>query len=155
MLKAKERDQKDKIKNQGKRKNGKPIQQRPRRVMTAKLKKELAQQKRGGSSVTEQPRDSNATTEAVDQVEQTIVAAVHESGHQVKRGVSRAITKAKKERQKMKGRQKRPEAPEPPSQTPPSTTTPAISSFTWQPASIQGTTTQYPTQHHRAKNLYI
>ena len=28
--------------------------------MTAKLKKKLAQQRRGGSSVTEQPRDSSA-----------------------------------------------------------------------------------------------
>lgn len=111
MLKAKERDQKDKIKSQGKRKNSKPVQQRARRVMTAKLKKELAQQKRGGSSVTEQPRDSSATTEAVDQMEQTTVAAVHESGHQVKRGISRAVIKAKQEWRKMRVRQSRPQEP--------------------------------------------
>ena len=42
MSKIQERDQIDKIKNQGKHKSGKPIQQRGRRVMTAKLKKELA-----------------------------------------------------------------------------------------------------------------
>lgn len=111
MSRIRERIQGDKIKNQGKRKNSKPIQQRARRVMTAKLKKELAQQKRGGSSVTEQPRDSSATTEAVDQVEQTTGAAIHEGGHQVKRGVSRAVTKAKKERQNMKVRQSRPQEP--------------------------------------------
>ena len=114
--------QPSKIKNQGKRKNSKPVQRRARRIMTAKLKKELAQQKRGGSSVNEQSRDSSAATEAVDQVEQTTEAAVHESGHQVKRGISKAVTKAKKERQEMKKRQNRPEAPEPPSQTPPSAT---------------------------------
>lgn len=108
IAKLKERSKNDKIKNQGKRKNGKPVQQRARRVMTAKLKKELARQKRGGSSVNEQSRDSSAATEAVDQVEQATGAAVHESGHQVKRGISRAVTKAKKERQKMKVRQSRP-----------------------------------------------
>lgn len=111
IAKLKERSKNDKIKNQGKRRNSKPVQQRARRIMTAKLKKELAQQKRGGSSVTEQPRDSSATTEAVDQVEQTTVAAVHEGGHQVKRGISRAVTKAKKERQKMKVQQNRPQEP--------------------------------------------
>lgn len=109
MPKIRECNQSRKIKNQGKRKNGKPMQQRARRVMTAKLKKELAQQKRGGSSVNEQSRDSSAITEAVDQVEQTTEAAVHESGHQVKRGVFRAVTKAKKERQKMGVRQSRPQ----------------------------------------------
>lgn len=122
MSKIRERNQRDKIKNQGKRKNSKPAQQKVQRVMTAKLKKELAQQKRGGGSVTEQPHVSSATTEAVDQVEQTTEAAVYESGHQVKRGISRAVTKAKKERQEVKRRQNRPEAPEPPSQTSPSAT---------------------------------
>jgi hypothetical protein len=122
LSKIRERDQIDKIKNHGKRKNSKPVQQRARRVMTAKLKKELAQQRRGGSSVTEQPRDSSATTEAVDQVEQTTEAAVHESGHQIKRGISKTVTKAKKERQKMKKRQNRPKTSYPPSQTPPSAT---------------------------------
>ena len=79
MPKVKERVNGDKIKNQGKRKNGKPIQQRTRRVMTAKMKKELAQQKRGSSSVTEQPRDSSATTEAVDQVEQAAANKVSQA----------------------------------------------------------------------------
>lgn len=90
--------------------------------MTAKLKREFAQQKRGGSSVTEQSRDSSATTEAVDQVEQTTGAAVYEVSHQTKQGVSKVVTKARKERQKVKEQQKRPEAPEPPSQTSPSAT---------------------------------
>ena len=134
MPKVKERVNGDKIKNQGKRKNGKPIQQRTRRVITAKLKKELAQQKRGSSSVTERPRDSSATTEAVDQVEQTAGAAVRDSGHQIKQGVSRAITKVKKERQKIKERQnqlKEPDtsAPEIPEQhTPATPETGAVSS---------------------------
>lgn len=90
--------------------------------MTTKLKKELAQQRRGGNSVTEQPRDSSAITEAVDQVEQTTGAAIYESGHRVKRGISKVVTKVKKERQKMNVRQNRPETPYPPSQTPPSAT---------------------------------
>lgn len=90
--------------------------------MTAKMKKELAQQKRGSSSVTERPRDSSATIEAVDQVEQTTGAAVHEVSHQTQQGVSKVVTKARKERQKVKEQQKRPEAPEPPSQTSPSAT---------------------------------
>ena len=94
--------------------------------MTAKLKKELAQQKRGGGSVTEQSRDSSATTEAVDQVEQTTGAAVHEGGHQIKQGVSRAVTKAKKEQQKIKERQDQPKEPDTqapgiPEQHPPAT----------------------------------
>lgn len=105
-----QRDQGNKIKNLVKRKNSKPVQQRAR-VMTAKLKKVLCKLKRGGGSVTEQPRDSSATTEAVDQVEQTTGAAVHESGYQVKRGISRAVTRVKKERQKMKVRQSRPQEP--------------------------------------------
>ena len=126
MSKIQERDQIDKIKNQGKRKNGKPIQQRGRRVMTAKLKKELAQQKRGGGSVTEQPRDSSATTEAVDQIEQATGAAVYESGYQIKQGVSRAVTKVKNERQKIKERRDQPKGPDTqapgiPEQHPPAT----------------------------------
>lgn len=126
MSKIRERNQSDKIKNQGKRKNGKPIQQRSRRVMTAKLKKELAQQKWGGGSVTEQPRDSSATTEAVDQIEQATGAAVYESGYQIKQGVSRAVTKAKNERQKIKERRDQPKGPDTqapgiPEQHPPAT----------------------------------
>lgn len=94
--------------------------------MTAKLKKELVQQKRGGSSVPEQPRDSSATTEAVDQAEQTTEAAVYESGHQVKRGISRAVTKVKNERQKIKERRNQPKGPDTqapgiPEQHPPAT----------------------------------
>ena len=94
--------------------------------MMAKLKKEFAQQKRGGSSVTERPRDSSATTEAVDQAEQTTEAAVYESGHQVKRGISRAVTKVKNERQKIKERRDQPKGPDTqapgiPEQHPPAT----------------------------------
>lgn len=105
------RDQSDKIKNQSKRKNGKSVKHETRRVMTAKLKKELVQQKRSSSSVTEQPRDSSATIEAVNQVEQATGASVHEGGLQIKQGVSRAVTKAKKEQQQIKERLGQPKGP--------------------------------------------
>lgn len=84
--------------------------------MTAKLKKELAQQKRGGGFIIEQPRDSSSTTEAVDQVELTTEAAVHEVSRQTRQSVFKAVTKVKKEHQKIKERQYQSEAPDPPSQ---------------------------------------
>lgn len=120
-----ERDQSDKIKNQGKRKGGKPVQQKARRVMTAKLKKELTQQKRGGSSATEQPYSDSTQTEAVNQVEQTARAAIQETGQQIKRGVSRAVTKAKKDRQQIKGRQEQPREQKRPVNAPAFKTKPA------------------------------
>ena len=46
MPKAKERKPDDKIKSQGKRKSSKPVQDQARRVMAAKMRKELVQQKR-------------------------------------------------------------------------------------------------------------
>ena len=91
--------------------------------MTAKLKKELIQQKRSGArSAAEIPRDSftdvsntatssasaDSSAGAVDQVEQTTQAAVVEVGSHAKRGVSMAVSKVKQKRQKIKERQGRP-----------------------------------------------
>ena len=99
MPKAKERKLDDKIKNQGKRKGGGPLQDQARRVMTAKMRKELAQQKRRASgSTSEAAREAGPTAEAVEQVEQTAGAAVHETGQRTKQGVSKAVTKAKQDR---------------------------------------------------------
>ena len=117
MPKAKERKQDDKIKNQGKRKDGKPVQQQARRVMTAKLKKELAQQKRAargfGGETARDDTSASAATEAVEQVEQTTGAAVREVGQQTKQRLSKTITTAKKQRQKIKEREGMPEEPPP------------------------------------------
>lgn len=119
MPKAKERKPDDKIKNQGKRKGGGPVQDQARRVMTAKMRKELAQQKRSaGGSTGETARDDSPTTEAVEQVEQAAGAAVHETGQRTKQGVSKAITRARQERRKIKERHDQPkekdQPPEPP-----------------------------------------
>ena len=62
MPKPRERDPSDKIKGKGKN-GGRPVGD-VRRQMTAKLRKELVEQKRGGQ---EPPAD----VQAVDQVEQT------------------------------------------------------------------------------------
>jgi len=116
MPKAKERKQDDKIKDQGKRRGAKPVQQQARRVMMAKLRKELSRQKRtavGSGSETARD-DTSITTEAVEQVEQVAGAAVREVGQQTKQGVSRAVTTAKSQRRKIKERQDQPEGKESP-----------------------------------------
>ncbi len=119
MPKAKERKPDDKIKNQGKRKGGRPVQDQARRVMTAKMRKELAQQKRSASGSTgEAARETSPTAEAVEQVEQTAGAAVHETGQQTKQGVSKAVTKAKQERRKIKERQEQPKEKDQPPELP-------------------------------------
>lgn len=116
MPKAKERKQDDKIKNQGKRKEGKPVQEQARRVMTAKLRKELVQQKQAARDSSGDPvRDdasASATTEAVEQMEQTAGASVQETGQQVKQGVSKAIARTKQRRQELKERRDQPKEPE-------------------------------------------
>ena len=123
----KERDQTDKVKVKGKKTGGGTIQQRARRVMTAKLKKELAQRKRdGGSSAAGIPRDNftdtastTSTTNsasadsgagAVEQVEQTIQDSAAKAGRSIQRGVSMAVSKAKQKHQKIKQRQDQPSA---------------------------------------------
>ena len=112
MSNIRERNQDDKIKNRGKRKNNKSAPQTARRVMTAKLKRELAQRKRGGV-VSDTPRDidstADSTTEATEQVEHTTEAAVREVGQQARHSVSRAVTKAKKELRKGRERRERPQ----------------------------------------------
>ena len=140
--KIKERDQTDKVKGKGKKKGGGAAQQKAKRVMTAKLKKELAQQKRGGgSSGVEIPHEdftgvtsaantatgsasADSSTGAVEQVEQTTGAAVTDVGHYAKRGAAMAVSKAKKERRKIKERREQPDTQGQPPDTsaPPSDT---------------------------------
>ena len=123
----KERDQTDKVKvkGKGKKTGGGTIQQRARRVMTGKLKKELAQRKRdGNSSAAEIPRDNftdtastTSTTNsasadsgagAVEQVEQATQDSAAKAGRSIQRGVSMAASKVKQKRQKIKERQDQP-----------------------------------------------
>lgn len=122
----KERNQTDKVK--GKKKSGKPAQASARRVMTAKLKKELAQRKRGGGgSAAEIPRDNitditstgsmttgsasaDSSTGAVGQVEQATQAAAVDVGRAAKRGASLAASKVKQKRREVKERRRQPDA---------------------------------------------
>lgn len=118
MPKAKERKPDDKIKNYGKRKGSRPVQEQARCVMTAKMRKKLAQQKRSASGSTgETVHDTSSTAEAVEQVEQTAGAAVQEVGRRTKQGVSHAVIKAKPERRKIKKRQNQPKEGKPSSET--------------------------------------
>ncbi len=120
MPKAKERKPYDKIKNQGKHKSSTPVQDQARRVMTAKMRKELAQQKRSAIGTTgEAARENSPTTEAVEQVEQTAGAAIQEVGQRTKQGISRAVTTAKQKRQEIKGRQDQPKEKAPPPESSP------------------------------------
>lgn len=117
MPKAKERKPDDKIKNQAKRKNSKPVQDQARRVMTAKMRKER-QKRLASGSTSETARETSPTTEAVEQVEQAAGAAVRETGQRTKQGMSKAVTRARQERRKIKERQDQPkekdQPPEPP-----------------------------------------
>ena len=122
--KIKERNQTDKVK--GKKKGGKPAQASARRVMTAKLKKELAQRKRGrGNTAAEIPRGSftdtasttatgsasaDSSTGAVGQVEQTAQAAAVDVGRAAKRGAALAASKVKQKRREVKERRRQPDA---------------------------------------------
>ncbi len=130
--KIKERNQTDKVK--GKKKGGKPAQASARRVMTAKLKKELAQRKRGGgNTAAEIPRgsftDTASTTAtgsasadsgagAVEQVEQTAQAAAVDVGRAAKRGAALAASKVKQKRREVKERRRQPDAQGQPPDTP-------------------------------------
>ena len=130
--KIKERNQTDKVK--GKKKSGKPAQASARRVMTAKLKKELAQRKRGGgNTAAEIPRgsftDTASTTAtgsasadsgagAVEQVEQTAQAAAVDVGRAAKRGAALAASKVKRKRREVKERRRQPDAQGQPPDTP-------------------------------------
>ena len=129
--KIKERNQTDKVK--GKKKSGKPAQASARRVMTAKLKKELAQRKRGGgNTAAEIPRGSftdtasttatgsasaDSSTGAVGQVEQTTQAAA-DVGRAAKRGAAMAVSKVKQKRREVKERRRQPDAQGQPPDTP-------------------------------------
>ena len=126
----KERDLTDKVKSNGKKKDGGMGQQQARRIMTAKLKKKLVQQKQGGaSSAAEIPHDNftditsattgsasaDSNTTAVEQVEQATHASAIEVRHYTKQGVSMAVSKIKQNRQKIKERQHQPVPQEHPS----------------------------------------
>ena len=82
MPKPRERDPSDKIKGKAKS-GGRPVQD-VRHRMTAKLRKELVEQKRGG-------QESPADSQAVDQVEQTGAAAFDEVGREAEHLIDRAI----------------------------------------------------------------
>ena len=132
--KIKERNQTDKVK--GKKKGGKPAQASARRVMTAKLKKELAQRKRGGvSPAAEIPHDNitgitstgsmttgsasaDSSTGAVEQVEQTAQTAAVDVGRAAKRGAAMAVSKVKQKRREVKERRRQPDAQGQPPDTP-------------------------------------
>ena len=120
MPKVKERDQTDKVKGKGKKKDGGTAQQQAQRVTTAKLRKELVQQKRGVAGSTAEIPDNitdtttgsasaDSGTEAVEQVEQATHASAIEVSHSAKRGVSMVVSKVKQERQKIKERQHQPD----------------------------------------------
>ena len=125
MPKVKERDQTDKVKGKGKKKDGGTAQRQAQRVMTAKLKKELIQQKRGGGGPAAEIPDNitditttadttgsasaDSSTGAVEQVEQAVHASAIEVHHYAKRGVSMAVSKFKRNRQKIKERQRQPD----------------------------------------------
>ena len=133
MPKVKERDQTDKVKGKGKKKDGGTAQRQAQRVMTAKLKKELVQRKRDeGGSTAEIPNNitditsttnttgsasADSSAEAVEQVEQATHASAIEVSHFAKRGVSMAVSKVKQERQKIKERQHQPDTQGQPSDT--------------------------------------
>ena len=80
--KPRERNPGDKIKGKGKS-GGRPVRD-VRRPMTAKLRKELAEQKRGG-------QESPADIQAVDQVEQTGAAAFDKVGREAEHLIDRAV----------------------------------------------------------------
>ena len=82
-----ERNENDKLKGKG----GKPAQNSVRRQLTAKFRKELAQQKQSGGDRPE--------VEAADQVEQATQAAVEETYDGARRGVSRAVDTASRRRE--------------------------------------------------------
>ena len=133
MPKIKERNQTEKVK--GKKKGGGPAQASARRVMTAKLKKELAQRNQGGGHpAAEIPRgDFTGTTDtiatgsasadssagAVEQVvEQTTQAAAVDVGRAAKRGAAMAVSKVKQKRREVKERRYQPDAQGQPPDTP-------------------------------------
>ena len=104
--------------------------------MTAKLKKELAQRKRGGvSPAAEIPHDNitgitstgsmttgsasaDSSTGAVGQVEQTTQAAAADVGRAAKRGAAMAVSKVKQKRREVKERRRQPDAQGQPPDTP-------------------------------------
>ena len=104
--------------------------------MTAKLKKELAQRKRGGvSPAAEIPHDNitgitstgsmttgsasaDSSTGAVGQVEQTTQAAAADVGRAAKRGAALAASKVKRKRREVKERRRQPDAQGQPPDTP-------------------------------------
>lgn len=111
MPKPRERDPSDKLKGKGKS-GGRPVRD-VRRQMTAKLRRELVEQKRGGQ---EPPAD----VQAVDQVEQTGAAAFDEVGREAERLIDRAIHpdhRPKERTEAIKGDGQRPQEGRPANQS--------------------------------------
>ena len=102
MPKPRERDPSDKIKSKGKS-NGRPVRD-VRRQMTAKLRKELVEQKRAGQEPT-------ADVQAVDQVEQTGAASFDKVSQETGQLLDRAIHPAHRPKERteaVKGDGRRP-----------------------------------------------
>ena len=107
MPKPRERDPSDKIKGKGKN-GGRPVRD-VRRRMTAKLRKELVEQKRAGQ---EPPAD----VQAVDQVEQTGAAAFDKVSDEAGRLIDRALhpdRQPKERTEAIKGDGRRPQERQP------------------------------------------
>lgn len=111
MPKPRERDPSDKIKGKGKG-GGRPIRD-VRRQMTAKLRKELVEQKRGGQ---EPPAD----VQAVEQVEQTGAAAFDKMEHEAEQLIDRALHPDRRPKERtdaIKGDGQRPQESRPANQS--------------------------------------
>ena len=111
MPKPRERDPSDKIKSKGKS-NGRPVRD-VRRQMTAKLRKELVEQKRGGQ---EPPAD----VQAVEQVEQTGAAAFDKVEHEAEQLIDRALHPDRRPKERtdaIKGDGQRPQESRPANQS--------------------------------------
>ena len=174
MPKVKERDQTDKVKNKGKKKDGGTTQRQAQRVMTAKLKKELVQQKRGrGGPAAEIPGNTTDITTTADTtgsasadsstgaVEQATHASAIEVHHYAKRGVSMLVSKVKQDRQKIKERQNQPDTQGQPPETPApapgvhGADTPADASAHYGRAADISTTPQAPVPGNRMRQWAI
>lgn len=111
MPKPRERDPSDKIKSKGKS-NGRPARD-VRRQMTAKLRKELVEQKRGRQ---EPPAD----VQAVEQVEQTGAAAFDKVEHEAEQLIDRALHPDRRPKERtdaIKGDGQRPQESRPANQS--------------------------------------
>ena len=111
MPKPRERDPSDKIKGKGKN-GGRPVRD-VRRQMTAKLRKELVEQKRG-------EQEPPADVQAVEQVEQTGAAAFDKVEHEAEQLIDRALHPDRRPKERtdaIKGDGQRPQESRPANQS--------------------------------------